>query len=208
MGGGAADIHVTPKPRRERWSDLPQLDLGGRWAMVGDGVRGDGVRGDGVRGDGVRGDGVRGDGVRSCPAKGEPWPSIRTLPEVKCQDPPPPLPRYQPYAEPGVFSLCRSRPIDLIPFSFPFRANDVPPNPRRSPARWFRLDGYERHPPPTSFCAPLTESSPLAGEIVRLPGHERRAPNRSLTWPFSLKLSPDKRGGSWRALLAASLLAI
>jgi len=39
----------------------------------------------------------------------------------------------------------------LLLFSFPFRANDVPPNPRRSPARWFRLDGYERHPPPTSF---------------------------------------------------------
>jgi len=37
----------------------------------------------------------------------------------------------------------------------------------------------------------------LAGEIVRLPCHERGAPNRSPTWPFSLKLSPDKRGGSW-----------
>jgi hypothetical protein len=41
------------------------------------------------------------------------------------------------------------------------------------------------------------ESSPLAGEMVRLDGYEQGASNRPLTWPSRLKLSPGKRGGSW-----------
>jgi hypothetical protein len=61
------------------------------------------------------------------PSVGKKRPSWQTNPETRNG------------VRPGVFSLCWSRPMCSIPFSFPFRSERCPANPGRLPAR---LLGY------------------------------------------------------------------
>ena len=70
----------------------------------------------------------------------------------------------------GVFNLCLSMPRCLRPFSYPFHGERFLSNPRRLPAR---------------SLGSLANLATIGG-----------CSSRSSSWPSSLKLSPDKRGGS------------